>query len=132
MHRSALVGAHLKADAFDLDDEDRLTLAMKSMNLAARLGDVKWVFAELEKVSELVPEKPSHLRIFLRSDEAIAHMAIALRLITLAFGPVVGRNLHSVHDRAHNPSLGTDDSESSFLQRESASCRPALRRIKIF
>jgi hypothetical protein len=29
------------------------TLAMKSMNLAARLGDVKWVFAELEKVSEV-------------------------------------------------------------------------------
>ena len=30
-------------------------------------------------------------------------MAIALRLITLAFGP-----LHGVHDRAHSPSLGTD------------------------
>ena len=35
-------------------------------------------------------------------DEAIAQIAIALRLITLAFGP-----LHSVHDRAHSPSLGT-------------------------
>src|SRR5215470_9242276 len=36
-------------------------------------------------------------------NEAIAQMAIALRLITLAFGP-----LHGVHDRAHSPSLGTD------------------------
>jgi len=35
-------------------------------------------------------------------DEAIAQMAIALRLITLAFGL-----LHSVHERAHSPSLGT-------------------------
>jgi hypothetical protein len=35
-------------------------------------------------------------------DEAIAQMAIALRLITLTFGPVVGRNLHSLHNnRAH-------------------------------
>ena len=35
-------------------------------------------------------------------DEAIA-LAIALRSITLAFGP-----LHGVHDRAHSPSWGTD------------------------
>jgi hypothetical protein len=48
----------------NLDDEDRLTLAMKSMNVAAQLGDVKRVFVELERVSELVPEKPAHLRIF--------------------------------------------------------------------
>jgi hypothetical protein len=48
----------------NLPDEDRLTLAMKSMNVAARVGDVKRVFAELEMVSELVPEKPAHLRIF--------------------------------------------------------------------
>jgi SEC-C motif len=48
----------------DLDDEHRLTLAMKSMNIAARLGDVERVFAELEKVSVLVPNKPGHLRIF--------------------------------------------------------------------
>jgi hypothetical protein len=47
----------------NLGDEDRLTLAAKSMNLAAKLGDVKRVFAEIEKVSELVPEKPAHLRI---------------------------------------------------------------------
>jgi hypothetical protein len=47
-----------------LDDEDRLTLAMKSMNLAARVGDVKQVFAEVEKVAELMPAKPAHLRIF--------------------------------------------------------------------
>jgi hypothetical protein len=49
---------------YDLDEEDRLTLAMKSMNLAARLGDVEQVYAEMEKVAELVPEKPAHLRIF--------------------------------------------------------------------
>src|SRR6266403_1175652 len=48
----------------NLPDEDQLTLAMKNMNVAARLGDVKQVFAELERVSELVPVKPAHLRIF--------------------------------------------------------------------
>jgi hypothetical protein len=48
----------------NLDDEDRLPLAMKSTNLAARMGDVKQVFVGLEKVAELVPEKPAHRRIF--------------------------------------------------------------------
>jgi hypothetical protein len=37
---------------------------MKSMNVAARLGDAKQVFVELKRVTELVPEKPRHLRIF--------------------------------------------------------------------
>jgi hypothetical protein len=48
----------------NLDDDDRLTLAMKSMNLAARLGHVKQVFAEVEKVAKLVRKSPAHLRIF--------------------------------------------------------------------
>src|SRR5882762_5300181 len=39
----------------NLDDEHRLTLAMKSMNLAARLGNVKRVVAEIARVSVLVP-----------------------------------------------------------------------------
>jgi hypothetical protein len=51
-------------DEHNLDDEDRLTLAMKSMNVAARLRDVKRVFVEIKRVAELVPEKPGHLRIF--------------------------------------------------------------------
>ena len=46
-------------------------------------------------------------------DEAIAQMAIALRLITLAFGP-----LHSVHERAHSPSLGTDGSNPALSSGE--------------
>ncbi|MBI1209738.1 MAG: hypothetical protein GC191_20955 [Azospirillum sp.] len=53
-----LIGEH------NLGDEDRLTLAMKSMNLAARLGDVDGVFAEIETTAKLLPEKPGHLRIF--------------------------------------------------------------------
>ena len=48
----------------NLGDQDRLTLANKSMILAARLGDVKWVFAALEEVSALVPKRPALLRIF--------------------------------------------------------------------
>jgi len=48
----------------NLGDGDRLTLAMKSTNVAAKLGDTKRVFVELERGSELVPEKPGHLRIF--------------------------------------------------------------------
>ena len=47
-------------------------------------------------------------------------MAIALTLITLAFGPVVGRNPHSLHDRAHGPSLGTDGSNPALSSGESA------------
>ena len=47
-----------------------------------------------------VPADPTSIATL--HDEAIAQMAIALRLVTLAFGP-----LHSVHDRAHSPSLGT-------------------------
>src|SRR5207248_516670 len=47
----------------NLDEYDRLTLANKRMIAAAKLGDVKRFSAELEKVSELVPEKPAHLRI---------------------------------------------------------------------
>jgi hypothetical protein len=47
----------------NLGDEDRLTLANKSMILAARLGDVKRVFAALEEVSALVPKRPALLRI---------------------------------------------------------------------
>lgn len=47
-----------------LDDEDRLTVAMKNMNIAARLGDVERVFEELEKASKLMPEKPAHVRVF--------------------------------------------------------------------
>jgi hypothetical protein len=53
-----LVGEH------NLGDEDRLTLANKSMILAARVGDVKRVFAALEEVSALIPKRPVHLRIF--------------------------------------------------------------------
>src|SRR6516162_4475527 len=41
-------------------------------------------------------------------------MAIALTLITLAFGPVVGRNPHSLHDRARGPSIGTDGSNPAL------------------
>ena len=52
-------------------------------------------------------------------DEAVAQMAIALTLITLAFGPVVGRNPHSLHDRAHGPSLGTDGSNPALSSGES-------------
>jgi hypothetical protein len=48
----------------NLGDEDRLALAMKSMNLAAVQGDEKRVFAEVEKIVALMPEKPAHLRIF--------------------------------------------------------------------
>ena len=47
----------------NLDDKDRLTLANKSMIAAAKLGDGKRFSAELEKVTELVSEKPSHLKI---------------------------------------------------------------------
>ena len=47
-------------------------------------------------------------------------MAIALTLITLAFGPVVGRNPHSLHDRDHGPSLGTDGSNPALSSGESA------------
>jgi Winged helix DNA-binding domain len=57
-------------------------------------------------------------------DEAIAQMAIALWLITLAFGPVVGRNPRSLHDRAHGPSLGTDGSNPAFSSRESDELPP--------
>src|ERR1700692_266118 len=53
-----LIGEH------NLGDEDRLTLAMKSMNLAALKGDEKRVFAEINNVSTLLPEKPAHLRVF--------------------------------------------------------------------
>src|SRR6516225_9549597 len=59
-------------------------------------------------------------------DEAIAQMAIALRLITLAFGPVVGRNVHSLHNRAHGPSLGA--SGRSPTKRLSMVKRPARAR----
>ena len=52
-------------------------------------------------------------------DEAVAQMAIALTLITLAFGPVVGRNPHTLHDRAHGPSLGTDGSNPALSSGES-------------
>lgn len=37
---------------------------MKARNPAARQHDVERVFAELEKVATLVPDKPAHLRIF--------------------------------------------------------------------
>ena len=47
-------------------------------------------------------------------------MAIALTLITLAFGPVVGRNPHSLHDRDHGPSLGTDGSNPALSSGDSA------------
>src|SRR6516165_9446115 len=47
-------------------------------------------------------------------------MAIALTLITLAFGPVVGRNPHSLHDRARGPSIGTDGSNPALSSAESA------------
>ena len=47
-------------------------------------------------------------------------MAIALTLITLAFGRVVGRNPHSLHDRARGPSIGTDGSNPALSSAESA------------
>ena len=47
-------------------------------------------------------------------------MAIAFTLITLAFGPVVGRNPHSLHDRARGPSIGTDGSNPALSSAESA------------
>ena len=47
-------------------------------------------------------------------------MAIAFTLITLAFGPVVGRNPHSLHDRARGPSIGTDGSNPARSSAESA------------
>ena len=52
-------------------------------------------------------------------DEAVAQMATAPRLITLAFGPVVGRNPDSLRDRAHCPSLGTDGSNPALSSGES-------------
>ena len=62
-------------------------------------------------------------------DEAIAQMAIALRLITLAFGL-----LHSVHERAHSPSLGTGGSNPALSSGKSAnfwfpSCDSVLRLL---
>jgi hypothetical protein len=65
----AAVEAHLASmsqliESHKLDDTDKLTHAMKAMNLAARKGDRAEVFAQLDRVSELVPEKPAHLRIF--------------------------------------------------------------------
>lgn len=65
----AAVAAHLAAmsrliEAHNLSDTEKLTLAMKAMNLAARKRDRVEVLAQLEKAAELVPEKPAHLRIF--------------------------------------------------------------------
>src|SRR6516165_8680574 len=54
-------------------------------------------------------------------------MAIALTLITLAFGPVVGRNPHSLHDRARGPSIGTDGSNPALSSGESPTNR--ARRV---
>src|SRR6516165_5958985 len=55
-------------------------------------------------------------------------MAIALTLITLAFGPVVGRNPHSLHDRARGPSIGTDGSNPALSSKESCELRYGRRR----
>jgi hypothetical protein len=47
-----------------LDETDRLTLAMKKMNVAALKGDANEVQQEIAQVSALVPENPEHQRIF--------------------------------------------------------------------
>jgi hypothetical protein len=49
---------------YDLGKDDRLTLAMKTMNVVARQGDAEQVFAEIDNVAALVPDKPAHLRVF--------------------------------------------------------------------
>jgi hypothetical protein len=65
------------------------------------------------------PELADPTSIATLHNETIAHTAIALRLITLAFGPVVSRNLHSLRDRTHGPSLGTDGSNPALSSGES-------------
>ena len=47
-----------------LDETDRLTLAMKKMNLAALKGDADEVEQQIAQVSALIPENPEHQRIF--------------------------------------------------------------------
>jgi hypothetical protein len=47
-----------------LDVSDRLTLAIKKMNLAVLKGDAHEVGREIAQVSALVPKNPEHQRIF--------------------------------------------------------------------
>jgi hypothetical protein len=47
-----------------LDEDDRLTFEMKSMNLAALKGDVDSVLKKLEDIPSILPDKPAHIRVF--------------------------------------------------------------------
>lgn len=107
-----------------LDDEDRLTVAMKNMNIAARLGDVGRVFDELERVSKLMPEKPAHVRVFryntahalydLRQYDACARITEKLiaeyyDVLGLELGNVMRRNPDEIFPLLKKDADHTDD-----------------------
>jgi hypothetical protein len=57
------VMSQLVAD-YSLDESDRLTLAMKEMNLAALQKDETGVLATIGQIASLLPDNPQHQRMF--------------------------------------------------------------------